>query len=396
MVARLETLPVDAAAEAAATTRALFEQHGRMVLAICRSLLRNAAEAEDAAQDTFLSAHRSLLAGHGPRKPHAWLATIARNECRARLRSAQPMVEYVESEDPGPDQDAVAAERAVVDELKAAISDLPPRQRESVVLREFYGLSPREVAAAMDLATPVVDALLFRARRRLRQQLTALREAGAIAVTLQQAVREALERAIPGFEASSGVATTGTVGAGVAGAKLASLPIAAKVAAAAIGVAAVGSAGPQHTAPASVQPVRAAPAPANAAPSASDHAAPAVERSREGSAELVEHRSRGTEDGRRHGGHSGPGGGGPVAARDDSGSHSGRSGSSSSGPSGSDSSGPSGSSSSLASGGSGSSGPSGSSSSLTSDGSGSSGSGSGESPSSGPGSGGDDGPEETD
>jgi RNA polymerase sigma-70 factor (ECF subfamily) len=338
MVARLETLPVDAAAEAAATTRALFEQHGRMVLAICRSLLRNAAEAEDAAQDTFLSAHRSLLAGRGPRKPCAWLATIARNECRARLRNGQPEVEYVDSDDLGADPAAAATERAVMDELKRAISELPPRQRESVVLRELYGLSPREVAAAMNLATPVVDALLFRARRKLRRQLAPLRGAAGVAVTVQQALREALERAIPGFETSTGVATTtGTVGAGVAGAKLASLPVAAKLAAAAIGVAAVGSAGYHPSGAPAVQPVRAAPAPASAQTIARAGSRARVERSGGNSQVRVEHRSHGAEGaGERGGGHSGPGRGGLTSAAPESrsDSHSGPSGGSSEGSSG--------------------------------------------------------------
>src|SRR6187397_2538785 len=67
----------------------LFEEHGRMVFGISRLLLRDPVEAEDAAQQTFLSAYRSLLAGQEPRDPSAWLGTIARNECRSRLRARQ-------------------------------------------------------------------------------------------------------------------------------------------------------------------------------------------------------------------------------------------------------------------------------------------------------------------
>ena len=64
----------------------LFVAYGRMVYGICRLILRDPSEAEDAAQQTFLSAYRGLLAGQDPREPSAWLGTIARNECRARLR----------------------------------------------------------------------------------------------------------------------------------------------------------------------------------------------------------------------------------------------------------------------------------------------------------------------
>ena len=66
---------------------ALFEEHGRMVYGVSRLLLRDPVEAEDAAQQTFLSAYRALLAGQEPRDPSAWLGTIARNECRSRLRA---------------------------------------------------------------------------------------------------------------------------------------------------------------------------------------------------------------------------------------------------------------------------------------------------------------------
>jgi len=53
----------------------LYGDHGRMVLALCRMFLRDLAEAEDAAQQAFLSAYRSLLAGNEPEHPAAWLAT---------------------------------------------------------------------------------------------------------------------------------------------------------------------------------------------------------------------------------------------------------------------------------------------------------------------------------
>src|SRR5262249_46230060 len=75
------------AAEASARVGSLFDAHGRMVLGVCRLLWRAPAEAEDAAQQTFLSAHRALLGGGRPRDEAAWLGAIARNECRARIRA---------------------------------------------------------------------------------------------------------------------------------------------------------------------------------------------------------------------------------------------------------------------------------------------------------------------
>src|SRR4051812_11674708 len=80
-------------AEGALLSR-LFEQHGRPVYGLCRLLLRDPNDAEDAAQQTFLSAYRALVSGVVPRDPGAWLATIARNECRnrVRLRMREPLM----------------------------------------------------------------------------------------------------------------------------------------------------------------------------------------------------------------------------------------------------------------------------------------------------------------
>ena len=77
------------AGAARARTEELYARHGRMVEGLCRGVLRHAAEAEDAAQQTFLSAHRALLGGAEPSEPAAWLATIARNECLARVREGR-------------------------------------------------------------------------------------------------------------------------------------------------------------------------------------------------------------------------------------------------------------------------------------------------------------------
>ena len=83
---------------AGARTRELFDEHSRMVYGLCRTLLRDPDDADDATQATFLSAYRSLRGGTVPLEPAAWLATIARNECRARapaahLREPLPLLE---------------------------------------------------------------------------------------------------------------------------------------------------------------------------------------------------------------------------------------------------------------------------------------------------------------
>jgi RNA polymerase sigma factor (sigma-70 family) len=214
---------------------ALFEEHGRMVYGVCRLILRDPVEAEDAAQQTFLSAYRGLLAGQEPREPSAWLGTIARNECRARLRSRSTEPGRLVGEPVGDDLQKDVGRREEINALCAALAELPRQQRDAIVLREFYGLSYAEVGAALGLTGPAVESLLFRSRRRLQERLRPARSALGV-LTLPLTLREALAQALPGF----GGGASAVAGAGAL-AKVSSAPVAAKVAAVTLGVGAAGT-----------------------------------------------------------------------------------------------------------------------------------------------------------
>lgn len=185
------------------------------MLGLCRILLRQREEAEDAVQQTFLSAYRSLLSGAEPRHPAAWLATIARNECRARIEQRMrepPLDPEADPASPLPDPVAAAAARADLGSLWLAIGELPRRQRKVLLLREFSGLSYGELAVALGVSEPTVESLLFRARRNLRRRL---RPAASFAVAPLAAIREALT----GFGAAklaAGVAVVAVAGGTVA------------------------------------------------------------------------------------------------------------------------------------------------------------------------------------
>ena len=214
----------------------LFEQHGRMVYGISRLLLRDPVEAEDAAQQTFLSAYRALLAGQVPRDPSAWLGTITRNECRSRLRAGHAEPLALVREPAGDELQRDVSRREEIQALCAALTELPPQQRDALVLREFYGLSYAEVAAALGLSGAAVESLLFRGRKRLQKQLRPVRSALGV-LTLPVTLRDSLAQSLPGFGA--GAASTGAGGAVLA--KLASAPITAKLAAATLAVGTVGT-----------------------------------------------------------------------------------------------------------------------------------------------------------
>ena len=200
---------------AAAWTEALYAQYGRTIGGLCRALLGDAAEAEDAAQQTFLSAHRALLNGSTPREPAAWLATIARNECWARIktRMREPLpsdtleVRAPDAADPVTE----ALRRADLAALWSAIDALPPVQRNALLLREFGGLSYEELAAALAVSGPAVESLLFRARRRLRVQLRT-----AFAAFTGASWLEALARLLAGGGAPAAAAKVAALGVGAA------------------------------------------------------------------------------------------------------------------------------------------------------------------------------------
>jgi RNA polymerase sigma factor (sigma-70 family) len=193
-----------------------------MVLGLCRLLLRDPVEAEDAAQQVFLSAHGALLRGSVPRDPPAWLATIARNECRARIRARmrEPLA-LPELATDLPDPLAAAIRATDLDAVWKALSRLPRRQRRALMLRELGGLSYYELGRALGVSQSAVESLLFRARRHLRSVI-----AGANAAAVPLALRHELGRLIPDFDPGS---------AGL-GARIVSAPVALKLATAAVGI----------------------------------------------------------------------------------------------------------------------------------------------------------------
>ena len=219
-----------------------------MVLGLCRLLLRDHHEAEDAAQQTFVSAYRALLRGTEPREPGPWLAAIARNECRARIRKRMrapvPLDGELELElsDSSDDLAELTDRRTELRQLAVEIAKLPSRQREAIALRDFLGLSYEEVATTLKVSVPVVESLLFRARRRLRDTVRTVPRYAAGIVMVPIALRAAVARDVPDFDAVTvGLGIAGVAGAAAGGvAKLLSVPASVKVAAT-VAVVATGS-----------------------------------------------------------------------------------------------------------------------------------------------------------
>jgi RNA polymerase sigma factor (sigma-70 family) len=151
----------------------LYRKHAREVYQYALALLTNPADAEDATQTTFLNAYRAYQRGERPNKPHNWLITITHNVCRMRWRQAGSRPREV-AFDEAPEPVALEHERPNLDEVLSALARLTFNQRSALVMRELEGRSYQEIAGVLDLSVGAVEALLFRARRRLQLERKAL------------------------------------------------------------------------------------------------------------------------------------------------------------------------------------------------------------------------------
>jgi RNA polymerase sigma factor (sigma-70 family) len=154
----------------------LFEEYSRRIYAYCLRRLRSPEEAEDAVQATYLSACRHLMRGFEPEAAQAWLLKVAENECISRQRSRSRRARLESGHDVEMIEETVAAPERAPDELfgiEDALAALPEQQRRAILLREWQGLSYREVAAELDLSQSAVETLIFRARRSLAAALEA-------------------------------------------------------------------------------------------------------------------------------------------------------------------------------------------------------------------------------
>jgi RNA polymerase sigma-70 factor (ECF subfamily) len=203
----------------AALVEQFYRSHAGLVRSVCCSILRDWVEAEDAVQQTFLSAQRALINGSSPQDAAAWLATIARHESlarvRARMREPLPLLVELEQYGAAPDVHATATQRYEVSELRGALAQLPGLQREAILLREVRGFSSPEVAAALSVTPHAAESLVFRARRSLRTHLQGA-FAGLSPGLWVQPLRELATRAASGGLAAPAAAKVAAISVGTA------------------------------------------------------------------------------------------------------------------------------------------------------------------------------------
>jgi RNA polymerase sigma-70 factor (ECF subfamily) len=154
----------------------LVDRHRAAVYRFARAIARDASDAEEVLQETFLSAWRGAGGFAGRSSVRTWLLVIARNGAlRARGRAEARREDGGESlvelgaragfgaEDP--ERIALAAERRGV--LAAALASLGAEDREILALRDLEEIPGEECAEALGLSVPAMKSRLHRARLRL-------------------------------------------------------------------------------------------------------------------------------------------------------------------------------------------------------------------------------------
>ena len=145
----------------------LYDRHHRALLGFCRHMVGSPHEAEDALQQTFLRAHRALLAHGAPDDPRPWLFTIARNRCKTLLAARRAEAEVDERL---PATAGLAEEVQARADLRAVVEDvarLPDDQRAALVLSELADLSHAQIGEVIGVRAAKVKALVHQARTTL-------------------------------------------------------------------------------------------------------------------------------------------------------------------------------------------------------------------------------------
>ncbi|HEY1434879.1 MAG TPA: sigma-70 family RNA polymerase sigma factor [Thermoanaerobaculia bacterium] len=171
----------------------LFEhfvrRYQKKITRVAYRFLRDAGEADCAAQESFLRAYQSLDAFREGSTFETWLTRICINWCKDRLKRRRlvlffhqaPLHEAEESDGPAelavaedPSPERRAAGREIRERLGVAMESLSPRQRAIFAMKHFEEMSIPDIAALTGLDSGTIKSHLFRAAQKIRERLADL------------------------------------------------------------------------------------------------------------------------------------------------------------------------------------------------------------------------------
>ena len=163
-----------------------FEQliglYEKRVFALTRRMCRNPADAEEAAQEAFLSAWQGLKFFRGESSFSTWLYRLASNACVDLMRkegrhqaAAGPSLNdeevVLELPDEAPTPHALAERAELREQIEEGLAALPEEYREVLVLREIHQQSYDEISEILSLDLGTVKSRISRGRKKLRKFL---------------------------------------------------------------------------------------------------------------------------------------------------------------------------------------------------------------------------------
>jgi RNA polymerase sigma factor (sigma-70 family) len=171
----LERFTTGESADREAAFAAIVDRHGAMVLAVCRRVLGNRHEAEDAFQATFLVLARKARTIQGRNQLASWLHGVARHvalDARARTNRRRAHEKRLISMGLSKPTDQARTETAELRNiLDEELARLPERNRIPLILCELKGLSRSQAAARLGISEGTLSSRLARGKARLRDRL---------------------------------------------------------------------------------------------------------------------------------------------------------------------------------------------------------------------------------
>jgi RNA polymerase sigma-70 factor (ECF subfamily) len=156
----------------------IVERHRRSVYQLCYRFVGNHEDASDLSQDIFLRAYRGLRSFRGQASVSTWLYRIGVNVCLNRLSAKKPLGQLTEPIDERQFADTHAEsasdvllkqERAA--RVRAAVAQLPRKQRATLILRTYHEMSHQEIATILGSSVGAVKANFFHALANLKKLL---------------------------------------------------------------------------------------------------------------------------------------------------------------------------------------------------------------------------------
>ena len=161
-----------------AAFESLAVRYQKSALRLARRFVGDEHEAEDMAQEAFLQVYRTAHQFRSDATFKTWFFRILTNLCLNQLKKKRPEyfddppVEIQAGDDPARAFERREQRRAIF----RAVLELPPKQRMAFILCSFEELSYAEAAHSLGISVKAVESLLVRARRTLREELSALRK----------------------------------------------------------------------------------------------------------------------------------------------------------------------------------------------------------------------------